>query len=151
MDGLYKKVVKGNFQKLPSHYSVDLNNIVKLFLKVNPQLRPTCDKILTTPPIQRRVDENKLMLENEEDLVPELLATIKIPTNLYYLTDKLPGSNYNPIKTRQSCKVEFVGKKDERMGRRGINNSEEKNELNISQRDESIDSCIYIYIYIIKN
>ena len=80
MDGLYKKVVKGNFQKLPSHYSVDLNNVVKTLLKVNPQLRPNCDKILSTPPIQRRM-EDKLMLESDEDHVAELLQTIKLPTN----------------------------------------------------------------------
>jgi NIMA (never in mitosis gene a)-related kinase len=27
MDGLYKKVIRGNYAKLPSHYSVDLNNV----------------------------------------------------------------------------------------------------------------------------
>jgi NIMA (never in mitosis gene a)-related kinase 1/4/5 len=36
MEGLYQKVVKGEFSKLPSHYSVDLNNLVSLMLKVNP-------------------------------------------------------------------------------------------------------------------
>jgi len=109
MDGLYKKVIKGNFAKLPSHYSVDLNNIVKMLLKVNPQLRPSCDKVLAAHPVARRVDD-KLCLESDEDLVPELLNTIKIPANLHYLTDKLPKSNYNPILTRNSCNDEVMKK-----------------------------------------
>jgi NIMA (never in mitosis gene a)-related kinase len=110
MDGLYKKVVKGNFQKLPSHYSVDLNNMVKMFLKVNPQLRPNCDKILAAAPVQRRLDETK-MFEGDEELVPELLQTIKVPANLHYLTDKLPKCNYNPVKTRLSCQPGLLKEK----------------------------------------
>lgn len=44
MDGLYQKVVKGKFSKLPSHYSVDLCNVVKMMLQTNPNRRPTCGK-----------------------------------------------------------------------------------------------------------
>lgn len=131
MDGLYKRVIKGNFSKLPSHYSVDLNNIVKMLLKVNPQLRPNCDKVLSAPPIQRKLDD-KLMLENDEDHVAELLNTIKMPTNQHYLTDKLPKQNYNPIKTRNSCKAELM-KKDLTK------------EADISQT-ESMDSSNYYFI-----
>lgn len=40
MDGLYKKVTNGVFKKLPSHFSVDLNNLVKMMLKVKPNHRP---------------------------------------------------------------------------------------------------------------
>jgi NIMA (never in mitosis gene a)-related kinase len=36
MEGLYKKVIKGDFSKLPSHYSVDLNHFIAHMLKVNP-------------------------------------------------------------------------------------------------------------------
>lgn len=128
MDGLFKKVVKGAFAKQPSHYSVDLNNIVKMFLKVNPQLRPNCDKIQLAPPIQRRTDENILEAEGEAAL--ELLQTIKLPSNLHYLTDKLPKSNYNPIKTRLSCKPDLM-KKDL---------ADNKHEM--SQLEESMDSSM---------
>ena len=129
MDGLYKKVIKGNFQKLPSHYSVDLNNIVKMLLKVNPQLRPNCDKVLSSPPVIRRIEE-KHCQESDEDLVPELLGTIKIPANFHYLTDKLPKANYNPILTRNSCKADMM-KKDL--------NRDEKMEMS---HDESMDSSM---------
>lgn len=46
MDGLYKKVVQGRFTKLPSHYSVDLNNLVRMMLKVNSKARPSAGKPL---------------------------------------------------------------------------------------------------------
>jgi NIMA (never in mitosis gene a)-related kinase len=44
MDGLYKRVVKGRYNKLPSHYSVDLNNVVRMMLQVQPNKRPSCGK-----------------------------------------------------------------------------------------------------------
>jgi len=42
MDGLYKKVIQGKYNKLPSHYSVDLNNVLRMMLQVKPQNRPSC-------------------------------------------------------------------------------------------------------------
>ena len=37
-----------------------------------------------------------------------LLQTIRVPKNLHYLTDKLPKSNYNPLKTRSVDKYKFL-------------------------------------------
>ena len=87
MDGLYKKVIRGNYAKLPSHYSVDLNNVIRLMLQVKPNQRPTCDKLLSLPLLQKRMN-GELMLENTEENNPELLKTILVPQNLHYLTDK---------------------------------------------------------------
>jgi NIMA (never in mitosis gene a)-related kinase len=87
MDGLYKRVIKGRYKPLPSNYSVDLNNLIKLMLQVKPNLRPSCEKILNLPMVIKRMEE-KCLLENEEQLVPELLNTILMPQNLHYLTDK---------------------------------------------------------------
>ncbi len=42
MEGLYKKVVKGQYQRLPGHYSVDLNDFVGYMLKVSPKSRYSC-------------------------------------------------------------------------------------------------------------
>lgn len=36
MDGLYKKVIKGSYSKLPSHFSVDMNNVLKMMMQVKP-------------------------------------------------------------------------------------------------------------------
>lgn len=48
------------------------------------------------------------MLENSEETNPDLLKTIMVPQNMHYLTDKLPNSNYNPLLTRLSNKMDYV-------------------------------------------
>ena len=100
MDGLYKKVTEGVFKKLPSHFSVDLNNLVYSMLKVKPNHRPSAAKLLESPLIQKRLDMMHILTDPSEvdDHNPELLKTIKLPNNLHYLTDLLPVANYEPIK-----------------------------------------------------
>jgi len=44
MQGLYKKVIKGNYPKIPSHYSQDLATVIKYLLQVSPNIRPNCGK-----------------------------------------------------------------------------------------------------------
>jgi NIMA (never in mitosis gene a)-related kinase len=46
MDGLYQRVIKGKYNKLPSHFSVDLNTILTMMLQVKPSSRPSCGKFL---------------------------------------------------------------------------------------------------------
>lgn len=41
MQGLYNKVLKGVYPKIPSHYSTDLNAMIKSLLQVTPANRPT--------------------------------------------------------------------------------------------------------------
>ena len=42
MQGLYKKVLKGIYPRIPAGYSQDLAATVKRLLQVSPQLRPNC-------------------------------------------------------------------------------------------------------------
>jgi hypothetical protein len=46
MDGLFKKVLKGQYPKIPMHYTDDLSKMLKKLISVNPHQRPTCDQIL---------------------------------------------------------------------------------------------------------
>lgn len=107
MEGLYKRVTKGVFKKLPSHFSVDLNNFVKLMLRVNPNQRPSADKLLKLPMITKRV--NKICMVEPEVLNNDMLKTIRLPGNLHYLTDRLPKANYDPIKTKVSSDFSGTG------------------------------------------
>jgi len=43
MAGLYKRVIKGVYPKIPTHFSQDLNHTVKALMVVTPNLRPSCD------------------------------------------------------------------------------------------------------------
>ena len=72
MDGLYKKVIKGVYAKLPSHFSVDLNNVIRLMLQVKPSQRVTTDKLLKLNSIQKRINGESPFLETTEKMVPNL-------------------------------------------------------------------------------
>ena len=46
MQGLYKRVIKGVYPKIPQHYSADLSTILKYMIQVSPNMRPSCGKTL---------------------------------------------------------------------------------------------------------
>lgn len=46
MDGLYKKVVKGSYQKISDSFSKQLSSVIKSMLQVNPANRPTASELL---------------------------------------------------------------------------------------------------------
>ena len=46
MEGLYNKVIKGQYSKIPDRFSQELADIVKLLLKVEPESRPNCGTII---------------------------------------------------------------------------------------------------------
>jgi serine/threonine protein kinase len=122
MEGLYNKVIKGQFSKINEKYSNDLWEILVMLLQVHPENRPNCDQILKNNIVAKRiklVDEFK----NEEAFEESnLLQTIKIPKNLLFLTDKLPKSNYEKdtsqmIKNQSfSNKQDLLGKSKSRQG-----------------------------------
>ena len=96
MEGLYNKVIKGQFNKIPERFSDDLFSIVKLLLKVNSEQRPNCEQILKNPIILKRIEYFKSFSKDDNiDEERALLQTIKIPKNLLSLSDKLPKSNYD--------------------------------------------------------
>jgi NIMA (never in mitosis gene a)-related kinase len=45
MEGLYKKIMKGSYPKIPSKYSADLSAMIKSLLQTDPRMRPNCCKI----------------------------------------------------------------------------------------------------------
>lgn len=53
MAGLYKKVIKGAYPRIPSHFSRDLEQTVKALLVVQPNSRPSCAEILQMPQVRR--------------------------------------------------------------------------------------------------
>ena len=99
MDGLYHKIIKGKYNKIPEKYSKELNEILKLLFNVNPKERPSCDELLKNSIIKNKIEffeENKKFGDdsnNNED--KELLKTIKISKNLLFLSGRLPKANYN--------------------------------------------------------
>ncbi|CAD8089403.1 unnamed protein product [Paramecium sonneborni] len=105
MNGLYKKVVRGYYPKIPTIYSQDLSNIIRALLQVQPHLRPSCDKILQLSAVINRMDDKVLI---EEEGAKFLLQTIRVPRVMHYLTDRLPKPNYAPIKMMRIDKNSFI-------------------------------------------
>lgn len=134
MEGLYKKVIRGYYPKVPGHFSQDLNSIIRALLQITPHLRPNCDKILQYPSVLKRIEERHLFEVDEE--IPQLLNTIKFPKNLHYLTDRLPAPNYNPVKIRKVDKMKYM----QTMGAKISNVDEESmnNESSFSKKNSDL-------------
>jgi serine/threonine protein kinase len=94
MQGLYKKVTKGEYPDIPRHYSSDLSNMIRSLLQVNPALRPSCDRILEMPSVIRNSARNSSAAAPQFES-PDLLGTIKLTPNLVALRNVLPAPNYD--------------------------------------------------------
>ena len=105
MEGLYKKVIKGEYTKLNDIYSSDLSELIHMLLKVNAGERPSCSQIINHPIVKKRLDYFKAQsgfgdLDDDID-ESELLKTIRIPKNILFLTDRLPEANYMERKRKK--------------------------------------------------
>ena len=100
MEGLYKRVIKGQYSRIPERFSNDLFQIIQFLLQVNPKLRPSCEQILNHPIVQKRIEYFKTISGERENQNnnsgnnKSLLKTIHMPKNLIFLSDKLPKPNY---------------------------------------------------------
>lgn len=97
MKGLYQRVMKGIYPKIPSHYSSDLTAILSSLLQVDPKKRPTCDQILHMPVFVAKHNELKLQEQGQEagsNQKLEMLGTIRVPQNMSLLKSNLPEKNY---------------------------------------------------------
>ena len=65
MQGLYKKVLRGIYPKIPSIFSNELSQIIKLMVQVAHQMRPSCDSILNMAIVRKKID--KLFPDNDFD------------------------------------------------------------------------------------
>ena len=99
MDGLYHKIIKGKYNKIPEKYSKELNEILKLLFNENPKERPSCDELLKNSIIKNKIEffeeNNKFNDDINNNEESELLKTIKISKNLLFLSGRLPKANYN--------------------------------------------------------
>lgn len=96
MQGLYKKVLRGIYPKIPNVFSNELAQTIKFLVQVAPQMRPSCDKILEMPIVRKKMDK-LFPRDSFDDSEPQmnLLSTIRVPKNLLYLTDRLPKPMYD--------------------------------------------------------
>ena len=52
---LYKKVIKGSCSRIPKWFSNELSSVIKIMLRVNPESRPSWDRILNSYLVKEKV------------------------------------------------------------------------------------------------
>ena len=98
MQMLYNNVMKGDFAPIPSRYSNDLMEIIKLILTKNPRKRPSAEDLLNHRIILEKIE--KIMGINFWNMPDEkamLIRTIKLPRNINQMNlinGQLPRKNY---------------------------------------------------------
>ena len=89
MQGLYERVIRGEFAPVQPHYSKDLRYVIRQLLQIEPNKRPSCEQLLRMQAVQRH-----LINYTEAPRNNVLISSIKIKDSLT-VSDGLPGPNYD--------------------------------------------------------
>lgn len=93
MEQLYKKVLKGQYAKIPAVFSEDLKAVIGQLLQVNPHHRPSIGQLLSSEAMQRRIQQ--MSGGGEAGGSGGLLQTIKMPKNVTDISQYLPNPRYD--------------------------------------------------------
>ncbi|CAD8168984.1 unnamed protein product [Paramecium pentaurelia] len=128
MDGLYKKVIKGYYQKLPKSYTYELQNLIRMMLQVSTTLRPTASQLLELICFQKFQNDT---CQN----TGQLIKTIQFPKNKSY-QNLFPKSTYK-YKTDLQNKNEQDTSLRKRLATLGGNDSMHSNPTRLSQYEKN--------------
>ena len=103
MQGLYKKVIKGEFSAIPKTFSQDLGIIISNLIQLNPNSRLTCTQIIALPAVARHIKLLDDLTQQESE--NKLLKTIIFPEMLDNLPNQLPKSNFEDIPQRNKSNI----------------------------------------------
>ena len=150
MDALYKKVLKGKYAKINYKYSDDIEEIVKLLLKVNPNERPSCDQILKNKLVMERIDFFKDRegfknddFDNMDDI--QLLKTLRVTKNIPFLSEQLPHPNYENGKNQKNKKINKINVNCSLPNITNISHSRDLNEEKKMSNNESSQKILLKY------
>lgn len=90
MQGLFAKVMKGEFGRLPRSFSGELHTFVSQMLSQDPATRPSCSDILSFPQVTRRSSKSQSISEPPSALI----GTLYIPKNAQPMAWRLPAASY---------------------------------------------------------
>jgi len=145
MEGLYNKVCKGQFSRIPDKFSDDLYKVVQFLLQVNPISRPSCEQILNHPIIQKRIEYFKSFAGDDDTEDKCLLKTIHMPKNLLFLSDKLPKPNYDKqFKSSNNNVINVEESHNYRSFNRGKNNENQNNNIKDQIENKDFNKGIHI-------
>ena len=143
MEGLFNKVCKGQYSRIPERFSDDLFQVIQFLLQVNPVSRPSCEQILNHPIVMKRIEYFKSFAGEDENEDKCLLKTIHMPKNLLFLSDKLPKPNYDKQFKSTNNGIEDSNNKNYRSYNKINNNNNEVNKNN-SIENKDFNNGIHI-------
>uniref|UniRef100_A0A7S4QSW5 non-specific serine/threonine protein kinase n=1 Tax=Alexandrium monilatum TaxID=311494 RepID=A0A7S4QSW5_9DINO len=128
MEGLYRKVLRGQYPRIPPHYSHDLSDVIAALLQVNPRHRPSIDQLMQMPVLRRHQLDSPQAPETPS--MSDLLNTIKLPKNVIDLSGCLPKPRYDLPKvlsvdphdavSEYSSQLATGGRGHDHLGGRGL-------------------------------
>jgi NIMA (never in mitosis gene a)-related kinase len=119
MEGLFQKIIKGDYPRLIKKYSEDLNYVISTMIRVHSKERPTTGEILEMEEVQKKNEEydifkkfgynneenknnndvkelkRELKDEEEKEDIKVVIDTIKIPNKFILLNSNLPKARYD--------------------------------------------------------
>ena len=135
MEGLFNKVCKGQYSRIPERFSDDLFQVVQFLLQVNSSNRPSYEQILNHPVVLKRIEYFKSFAGEDDNEDKCLLKTIHMPKNLLFLSDKLPKPNYDKQFKSTNNGIEDSNNKNYRSYNKINNNNNEVNKNNVENKD----------------
>ena len=158
MEGLFKKIIKGDYPRLIRKYSDDLNYVISTMLKVHPIDRPTTNEILKFDEVQKKIMEYdifkkifsesfmkstssnfiKSKIEGNENEMKVVIDTIQIPNKLKLLNNNLPKARYDSENNEKNDLVN--NNSNNNNNDNNINNK--NNNSNNNNINRSIDSTL---------
>jgi NIMA (never in mitosis gene a)-related kinase len=140
MEGLFNKVCKGQYSKIPDRFSDDLFQVIQFLLQVNSSSRPSCEQILNHPAVMKRIEYFKSFAKEDETEDKFLLKTIHMPKNLLFLSDKLPKPNYdkqfistnNPVEESNNKNYRSFNKENNDINNNNIGNLQKEIDNNVN-------------------
>jgi serine/threonine protein kinase len=153
MEALYKKIIKGQYNKISSRYSRDIGDVVRQLLMVDPKDRPTCDEILKCDMVMERIDffkdrEGFVEEENNPSEENKLMKSFRLTKNMRFISEQLPNPNYESPKNSNSNTSNTNNNKNPKLNKNinsnsslpNINTSHHHHERNSTKHDLKIDS-----------
>mmetsp|Transcript_41658 Transcript_41658/g.79602 ORF Transcript_41658/g.79602 Transcript_41658/m.79602 type:complete len:516 (+) Transcript_41658:462-2009(+) len=96
LEELRYRVLRGKYNPLPSFYSQELHQVVRIMLEPEPTSRPSMDELLNLAQVRSRMSlYQKPPSPAQSGYAPSvMLETIKVPKNLRMLGKRLPEPRY---------------------------------------------------------
>ena len=146
MQVLYTNVMKGEFAPLPSRYSDDLMNIIKLILVKNPQKRPSAEDLLNNDIILNKIEKYSFSdkFDNYIDESALLMRTIKIPKNLNQMNEINKQFPKNYKKDIINNRKEMLENDDYEVAKNSFYQSKEYGKAKINKKIIANLSCLQV-------